>query len=106
MLHGYYDDLRFLALRWLLERMPKNDSSIVGAEGNALYYEILGDYKAALTFRIRELKLMERLHRDVKVHAYPASTRRALLTRMNRRVLASRRRIIKSLRRKIEKERK
>jgi hypothetical protein len=90
---------RYLPDLWsLLDSLPPDDMSIVGAEGRALYYELTGDIGKALTWRRREVELMLLLYEDIRKNNYDKDTKKALLGKRDKTVLTKRRAIIKSLR--------
>jgi hypothetical protein len=88
-------------LKRLLDAIPKNDGSIVGAEGRALYHELCGHIKRAIAARLREVELTEKSHDDIRRNKYPEKVKRALLKGRGRASLRIRRRIIAALRSKL-----
>lgn len=89
-------------LRALIGTPPRGDISIVGAEGRAIYYELCGKTRLALRWRLWEIARMKLLYADIKKHAYKASTIRFMLQGRDRSVLEARKRIVRSLRRKLK----
>jgi hypothetical protein len=87
-----------LALKCLLDALPKNDGSIVGAEGRALYHELCGNVKQAIAARLREVRLTERLHESIKEKDNPEEVKKVLLYGRDRAALKMRKRIIRDLR--------
>jgi hypothetical protein len=89
------------ALTCLVDALPKNDGSIVGAEGRALYYELCGDIKRAIAARLREVKLTEKLHESIRRNNDPEDVKKVLLDGRDLAALKIRRRIIRDLRLKL-----
>lgn len=81
-------------LEEVLREIPDNHLAIVRAEGLALLGELRGDLDEAIAHRRREIRLMEKLHRDAESPSYAASTRAYMLRGRNKADLRERRAIL------------
>jgi hypothetical protein len=88
-------------LKRLLEVIPKNDISIIGAEGRALHHELRGHIKRAIAARLREISLTEWLLESIEREDLPRQTKRYVLKDRGRASLRIRRKIIADLRLKV-----
>jgi hypothetical protein len=87
-------------LEHVLAELPENDSAIIKEEGFALLYELKGELREAITHREREIRLMQRLHKEAQSPHYQNSTRAYMLRGRDRAALAARQTILESLRKK------
>jgi hypothetical protein len=81
-------------LEEVLREIPDNHLAIVRAEGLALLGELRGDLDEAIAHRRREIRLMEKLHREAESPSYAASTRAYMLRGRNKADLRERRAIL------------
>jgi hypothetical protein len=89
---------RFLhRLERVLTRLPENDSAIIREEGLALLSELKGELGDAIAHREREIRLMERLHREAESPKYETGTREYMLRDRDSAVLGERRAILETL---------
>ncbi len=107
----YVDDDRdaaqayLMELESLLDELPNDDMSIVGAEGRAIYYELSGNVSQAIASRLREVDLMGQLYIDIGTNDYDETTRKALLAGRDEVALSMRKAIIGTLRQALERGR-
>ena len=92
---------RYLSrLAQVLRGLPESDDAIIQEEGLALFNELKGELRAAITHRQREIELMERLHKDAQSQRYAASTRAYMLRDRGLAELDERRTILNALKQK------
>lgn len=84
-------------MKRVLGELPENDLAIVRQEGLALLYELRGEIGRAIVHRRREIKLMERLHKEAQSPRYDDSTRTYMLRGRDITVLRARQAIVASL---------
>ena len=90
--------LRYLArLRNVLQDLPENDVAIIREEALALLSELMGETRAAIRHRRREIKLMLQLHKEAAAPQYDESTRQYMLQGRDMRVLEERQAVLKAL---------
>lgn len=70
---------RATELQTLLQAVPADDESILGAEARAIVAEIRGDYEQAIVQRRVEVERRHRLLIDVETQQYDESVRNAIL---------------------------
>jgi hypothetical protein len=80
-----------------LQSLPENNAAIIREEAMALVCELNGDISKSILHRKREIRLMERLHREAKSPRYDESTRKYLLYNRDANALNERRAILESL---------
>lgn len=89
---------KFLArLEKLLAELPPNDMAILREDGLALLSEITGRIDAAIKHRKREIKLMEKLHKDVASRDYADDMKASILVNRDAETLQERRDILQKL---------
>ena len=81
----------------LIQQLPRDDESIIGAEAFSLYYELKGELVQAVEYRKRELELMKKLFQDIRVNNYDTATKKALLEGRDEKVFETRIAIIRAL---------
>lgn len=81
----------------VLRELPNNGVAILRVEGLALISELEGNVADAIAHRRREIKLMERLHREARSPKYSEETRSYMLQDRDGFALNQRREILDSL---------
>jgi hypothetical protein len=90
--------MRYLnRLARLLHDLPRNEVAILREECLALLSELKGNMSDAISHRTREIKLMERLHREALSPKCSASTRDYMLQDRDVSALRQRREILHAL---------
>ncbi len=84
-------------LNRVLRELPENNLAIVREEGLALLYELQGKIGEAIAHRRREIKLIERLHKEAQSPRYDESTRAYMLSERDATVLQARRTLVEAL---------
>ena len=84
-------------LKRVLRELPENNLAIVREEGLALLYEFQGEIGEAIAHRRREIKLIERLHREAQSPRYDECTRAYMLRDRDTNVLQARRTLVEAL---------
>ena len=79
----------------ILRELPDNDLAIIREEGLALFHELKGEPSAAIVHREREIRLIERLHKEAESH--DDSTRAYMLLGRDTIELQERRAILAAL---------
>jgi hypothetical protein len=87
-------------LEKVLHNLPKNDLAILREEALAMLAELKGKLADAVVHREREIRLMERLHKEAQSPRYPASTKAYMLQNRDRAALQERRQILEALKKK------
>lgn len=85
-------------LKKLLKKLPENDLAILREEGLALLHELTGEVDVAIVHREREIRLMERLHKEASSPRYDDPTKAYLLQGRGDQELRARREILANLR--------
>lgn len=89
-------------LREMVKRLPKDDSAVIAAEAQAIYYELTGDLVKAARFRSMEIDRIRALHEEMADPRYDNETRKFALTEHGPTALAERVAILDSLRRRLK----
>jgi hypothetical protein len=84
-------------LAGVLRKLPSNEVAILREEGLALLGELKRDLADAIFHRGREIKLMERFHREASSSKYSVSTRDYMLQDRDADALQQRKRILGAL---------
>jgi chorismate mutase len=84
-------------LQRVLDELPANNMAILRQEGLALLHELKGETTEAIRCRKREIRLMEKLHQEVKSGNYDEKMKESILVDRDERVLRSRLAILKHL---------
>jgi hypothetical protein len=84
-------------LAHVLRRLPDNKQAIIREEGWALLGELKGDLGKAIAHRKREIRLMEKLHREAHTPGVDESTRSYMLRDRDAADLQERRLLLSSL---------
>ena len=84
-------------LERVLANLPENDRAIIREEGFALLGELDGKFDEAIAHRRREIKLIERLHREVQSPRYDDDARAYMLRNRDAAALNDRRTIVERL---------
>jgi hypothetical protein len=87
-------------LEKLLLQVSPDDGAIVTAEGFAIFHELREEFRLALSYRQREVELMNQLYDDIRENSYTAETKRSILQGRGLDALAVRERIIHALEQK------
>ncbi len=87
----------FERLGRVLRELPRNEVAILREEGLALLSELKGNMSDAISHRTREIKLMERLHREASSPKYTATTRDYMFQDRDVSALRQRREILHAL---------
>ncbi len=81
----------------VLHKLGEHDQAIMREEGLALLSELTGDLGQAIAHREREIRLIQRLHRDAESPRYDARTRAYILEGLGDTELQERRAILEGL---------
>lgn len=81
-----------------LRARPDDHTAILRAEGLALLHQLKGDLRAAITYREREIQLMERLHEEANTERYSPEVKAYMLRDRGPAELKKRRLLLKTLR--------
>ncbi len=81
----------------VLRELPKNEMAIIRAEAWALLCELKGRINQAITYRRREIELMERLHEEARYPQLAENTRTYMLRDRDSAALRERRAILEAL---------
>jgi hypothetical protein len=84
----------------LLLQVSPDDGAIVTAEGFAIFHELKEDFHLALSYRQREVELMNQLYDEIRNNAFDIETKKMLLDGRGLDALAVREAIIHSLEQK------
>jgi hypothetical protein len=84
-------------LERVLNELPENDIAIIREEGLALVCELKGDISESILHRKREIKLIERLHKEAQSPRYKDSTRAYMLQGRDDAALKERWQIVEAL---------
>jgi hypothetical protein len=89
----YYRD----RLERVLNELPKTEMAIIREEGLALLCELKGNIRESISHRMKEIRLMERLHKDAQSNRYDDNTREYMLRDRDGNALTERRFILATL---------
>ena len=84
----------------LLLQVTPDDRAIVTAEGFAIFHELREEFNQALSFRYRELELMNQLYEEIRKNSFDVETKTMLLSGRDLAALAIRKGIIHALEQK------
>lgn len=87
-------------LELLLQQVSDDDGAIVTAEAFALCYELRDELDLAISYRFREIELLERLYEDIRINDYDDDLKQTLLEGRGEEDLAARKAIIVDLERR------